>query len=205
MLCGEHHGIDALGAPIFVPQGDLRLGVGTQPRHASITAQKRLPLYQAMRKINRRGHQYRRLIAGIAKHQPLVARPLIEVVILGGVHPLGDIRALLVIGHEHGTALVINAVIGVVVPNVLNRLAGDLNVINVGLGRDLASEHHQTRVTQSLCRDAGPRVLGQDSIEHSIGDLVRDLVRVAFGDRLRGKEIVLRHSTLHRKDRLRSL
>jgi hypothetical protein len=43
---------------------------------------------------------------------------------------------------------------------------------------------------QGLAGDAGARVLREDGVEHGVGDLVGDLVRVAFGDGLGGEQLL---------------
>ena len=60
--------------------------------------------------------------------------------------------------------------------------------IDHGLGGDLAGEHDQAGVAQRLGGDARGLVLRQQRIEHRVGDLVRDFVRVAFGNRLRREQ-----------------
>jgi flagellar motor component MotA len=107
---------------VHIADGDLRLGVGAQPGQAAVAAQHRLALDQAVRQVDRQRHQHRRLVAGVAEHQALVAGALVEVVVVGLVHALGDVRALLVVGHQHGAALVVDAVLGVVVADALQHL-----------------------------------------------------------------------------------
>jgi len=130
-----------------------------------------------MRVVDRRRHQVGRLVAGIAEHQALVAGAGVEVVVAGVVHALGDVVALLVVADHDGAALVVDAVLGVVVADALDRVARDLDVVDVGVGRDLAGEHHQAGVAQSLGGDARARVLGEDRVEDRVGDLVRDPCR----------------------------
>jgi hypothetical protein len=78
--------------------------------------------------VNGRGHQLGGFVAGIAKHQALVTGTGIEVVVTGAVNALGDVVALLVIGHQHRAAFVVNAVVGVVVANAFEGVACDLDV-----------------------------------------------------------------------------
>jgi len=145
--------------------------------------------------VDRRGHQLGRLVAGVAEHQALVAGADVQVVVAGAVHALGDVGTLLVVGHQHRAALVVDAVLGVVVADALDGVARDLDVVDVGafLGGDLAGQHHQARVGQRLGRDTGIGVLRQQGVQDGIGDLVGDLVGVAFRDRLGGEEIIVRH------------
>ncbi|TXT30757.1 MAG: hypothetical protein FD131_1443 [Rhodocyclaceae bacterium] len=108
---------------------------------------------------------------------------------------MGDVRALLVVGDEHGTTLVVDAVFGVVIADALDRLAGDLNVIDVGVGGDFTSQDDQAGVAQGFGGNAGMLVLSQDGVEDGVGNLVGNLVRVAFADGF-GSEEIFAHEML---------
>ena len=59
--------------------------------------------------------------------------------------------------------------------------------------RELAGHDRHAGLDQRLDGDAGALVLGEDRVDHGIGDGIRHLVRMAFGDRLGGEEVVVRH------------
>ena len=77
----------AVGLAVDVADRDLRLRVGAQPRQAPVARSSRLALDQAMRQVDRQRHELRRLVAGVAEHQALVARALLEVEALALVTP----------------------------------------------------------------------------------------------------------------------
>ena len=106
MLGGDHHGVDVVRLAVDVAHGDLRLGVGPQPRQPPVAAQLRLALHQAVRVVDRHRHQLRRLVAGEAEHQALVARALLEIEPLAFVHALRDVRRLLVVRQSARAQLV---------------------------------------------------------------------------------------------------
>ena len=54
-------------------------------------------------------------------------------------------------------------------------------------------DDHDAGLDQGFAGDAPARVGRQDRIEHRIGDLVGDLVRMAFGNRFGGKRETLAH------------
>ena len=64
-------------------------------------------------------------------------------------------------GDQHRAALVVDAELGVVVADALDRLARDLDVVDVGVGRDLAGQYHEAGVDQGLGSDARAQVLRQ--------------------------------------------
>src|SRR5574343_330026 len=195
MLGGQHDGVDAVGLAVDVLDGDLRLGVGAGPGQAAVLAQHGLAFDQAVRQVDRQRHQRRGFVAGVAEHQALVAGALAEIVVVGLVDALGDVRALLVVGDQHGAALVVDAVVGVVVANALDRVAGDLDVIDVGVGGDFTGQHDQAGVAQGFGGNARMLVLGQDGVEDGVGNLVGDLVRMAFANGF-GSEEVFAHGML---------
>src|SRR5690606_18944676 len=99
----------------------------------------------------------------------------------GAINALCDIGRLFVVGHQHGAAFVVNAIVGVIVANSLDGVARDLNVIHVGGGGDFTRQHEQPGVAQRFGRHAGIWVLSEDGVENGVGNLVSDLVGMTFG------------------------
>ena len=162
MLRRDDDSVDAdrTSALAVVADGELRLRIRAQPRQAAILADFRLSLHQPMRVIDGERHQLRRFVAGIAEHQALVAGALLEVEALAFVDALSDVGRLLVISDQNAAATIIDAVIGVVVADPLDRVARRLLVVDVLRGRrDLAGEDDQSGVDQRLGRDASRFVL----------------------------------------------
>ncbi len=162
----------------------------------------------------RHGHERGRLVGRVAEHHALVARAD-EVERVGGaarlgveglVHALRDVGALLVDKVEHAAGVAVEAELGAIVPDAAHDLARDVLNVDVGLGADLAGDDDGAGGDEGLAcaadvlelgRLAAGRdialglklgLLGQDGVEHGVGDLVRDLVGMALGDRLRGKD-----------------
>ena len=86
--------VDADRLAVVVADGDLALGVraelaGARRRLARASASS---LEDLVGVVDRRRHQFRRLAAGIAEHDALVARAL--VLVAGGVDALGDVGRL---------------------------------------------------------------------------------------------------------------
>ncbi len=193
------HDLDRLA--VLVTHGDLRLAVGAQVRNHAALAHLRQPPRERVRDLDRHRHQLFRLTRGVAEHHSLVARTdLVERVVVagnvprlvGGVHALRDVGRLLVDRRQDRAGLRVEPELRAGVSDVGHRLAGDLRDVDVGLGRDLAAHHDHARGHERLARDAPVRVVLEDRVQHRIGDLVRDLVRVALGDRLgREQELVV--------------
>ena len=96
------------------------------------------------------------------------------------VHALGDVVRLLVIANHDRTTFVVDTVIGVVVANTLDRVACDLDVVDMCIRGDLACKHYQASVGQCFSGNAAAWVLREDRVQNRIGNLIRYFVGVAF-------------------------
>ena len=180
MLGRHHHGMDGVRTPVDVANGDLTLGVGAQPSQLAVVTKTRLTFYETMGEINRHRHQGRRFIAGITEHQALITSSLAKIIVKGLVDALGNIRRLLVVGHQNGAALVVDAVFGVGIADLLQYISRHLDVINACVGGDLPSQHDETGITEGLSRDSGVLILSEEGIQNGIGDLIGNLIGMAF-------------------------
>ena len=167
-----------------------------------------------MREINRRRHERVLLVdfalgAGEAEHHALVAGAfLLAVFLLLSVHAHRDVGRLAVQQNLDVCAVVGEAVL--VVADVLDHAARDLRdqftvhhrlvavLVEVGRlaaaltgdddlvggGERLAAE---PRIHLAVVGDAELDVVFQKRVEHRVGNLVADLVRMTFGNRLAGE------------------
>ena len=62
-------------------------------------------------------------------------------------------------------------------------------------GGDFAGDDRHAGLDHRFAGHARALVLREDRVEHGIGNLVGDLVRMAFGNGFGGEEIVVRHVT----------
>src|ERR1019366_10665150 len=160
------------------------------------------PHAEPVRQPDREGQEIVGLVAGEAEHHSLVARALgVAQVLAPGARPLlersvharGDLRALAVECHHDRARVAVEPGRVVVVADVDDRPARELGDVDARGGRDLASDDAQARGEQRLTGHAALRVLGQDRVEHRVGDLVGDLVGIALGDRLGGEHGSVAH------------
>ena len=145
-----------------------------------------------MGQIDGQRHERGRFVARVAEHHSLVARSLEVEVVAAGARPdllaaidtLGDVGTLRIESDEHTARLAVEAVLGVVVADALDDLArnfGNLDVLRRG---DLTRHQAQSGGHQRFAGDTSVRVLGEDRIEHRIGNLIGHLVGVTFGHAL---------------------
>ena len=182
MLRGDDDGVDADRTAVVVFDRDLRLAVGPQVVHHAVAPGAGKPLHELVREHDRHRHQLVGFVAGVAEHQALVAGA-------AGVDAHRDVGRLPVNRRQHRAGLGVEPERRVRVADFLDRLADDLLEIDVAAGRDLAGDHRQAGRDERLAGDAGHGVLREDGVENRIGDLVGDLVGMAFGDGLRREQI----------------
>ena len=116
--------------------------------------------------------------------------------VVGLVHALGDVGGLLVEGHQHRTAVGIEATgPGAAVTDLLDHVAHQVDEIHLRLGGHLTGDHAEAGVHNGLAGHTAGGILGQQSIENGVAHLVADLVGMPFGDGLRRKDVTA-HSAL---------
>ena len=193
MLRADDDRVAADGLAVAVAHRHLALGVGTKERARAVAAHDALLLHEAVRVVDRRGHERFRLVAREAEHQALVAGAQIELVVHRLVDALLDVLRLLVVAHENRAALVVDAVFGVVVADALQHVAGEVDVVDVGGRGDFAGHDDEARRTEGFGGNAGEGILLKAGVENGVGDLVRDLVGMTFADGFGSEKIFAGH------------
>lgn len=143
---------------VGVFDSDLSLGVGPQPRKRAILAGRRHGMIQLVSELDREGQKLGSLVAGITEHNTLVTgAELLQSLVV--VKTLCDIGRLLLNGDQDVTSLIVEALGRIIVSNVLNRVANDFLVVEMGLGSNLAEDHNHTGLSSRLASDLGERIL----------------------------------------------
>ena len=106
---------------------------------------------------------------------------------------MGNVVRLFIVSHQHRAAFVVDAVFGVVVADALDGIAGDLDVIDVGIGGNFTRQNDQTGIGQRFGGDAGFGVLLENCIQNRVRNLVGNFVGVAFGNGFGGEKKIVRH------------
>jgi hypothetical protein len=150
-----------------------------------------------VRVIDRRGHQFRRFVAGIPKHDALIASTFFLVGRLLGIHTLRNIRGLLMQQHINIGVGPVEAIL--LIANVFDGVAGDSLDHLDGNGvraAEFACHNHTICRRHGLARRAqDPRIklrskaLAIEQIDDFVGDAVADFVGVAFGNTFTSEKI----------------
>ena len=189
MLGREHQARHLDRLAVGIAQRQLRLGVRPEPRLGAALAHLGQAAQDGVGVVDRRGHQLRRLVDGVAEHDALVARALFLAV--AGVDALGDVRGLAVDVVVDLQGLPVEALL--LVADVAHALAHD--VLDAGRARRSGPRTSPPTTTRSVVAKVSQATrasgsLGQEGVEHGVGDPVADLVGMPFGHRLGGEDIV---------------
>ena len=156
---------------VLVLNGDLGLGVRAQPGQGAVVAGILHGLVELVREQQGQGEQLGGLVGGVSEHDTLVTgTELLESLVV--VKTLSDIGRLLLNGNENVAGLVVEALLGVIVANVLDGITDDLLVVETSLCGNLTKDHDHTSLGGRLASDLGEGVLAEAGIENGIGDLV---------------------------------
>ena len=199
VLSGNHHGVDLLwlnGAirVLQVLNGHLGLAIWAQPPALTALANISQGLAQTRGHGVGQRHAVRCLIAGISKHDALVTGTHVQVLLVH-MDAAGNVRALLVDAHQHFAALVAQS-LAVHAGQVIHKAvktdlchdsSHNLVIVQLGLSGDLTCHHDHVVLGCSLASHLALGVHLEACIQHCIGHLVADLVRMALVDRL-GRE-----------------
>ena len=174
---------------ILIAQRELRLGVRAQGRflagfpHLGQTAQDGVGI------LDRRGHQFWRLAAGIAEHDALIAGTIT-------VDALGDMGRLAVQVILHFQRVPVKFIL--LIADVLD--AGADDVLHPVLHRlqrlfvrqpNLAADHNAAGGGKGFAGDAGMGFFGQEGIKNRVRHPVAKLIWMALGHRFRGEDVIL--------------
>jgi len=194
VLGGQHNRVNGqrlVGGGVI---GDCHLGfgVGAQPQIAGFT-DLRIAGHQRVSDSDGQRHQLRGFIDGEPEHHALIARALGLVAFRARVHADGNIGGLLLERDQNAGGVAVKAVIGFGVADFVDGFADHIGDFDIPLRRDFAGDHGKAACQQGFDRDPAFDILAQQLIENSVADLVGQLVRVAFGDRLGRKQFNFGH------------
>ena len=187
---------------VFILHGDLALGVRTQHLLLAGVTRFRDQPQDLVGIEDRRRHQVRRFVGGVAEHDALVARALFLVgARLQRIDALRDIGGLRMQQDFDVGLLPVKAFL--LVADVLDRGANDAFDLVVGdrfRTAGFAGDHHLVGGGERFAGradrpgvDAGLGAFAEKQIDDLVGNPVADLVRMTLGNRLAGEQIGRAH------------
>ena len=203
VLGGDDHRSAGHRRAVFIAQRDLALGVGFKERRRTALAIRRQPFENLVAVVDRRRHEIGGLVAGKTEHDALVARAFVLIAI--GIDALRDFGGLAMQMVLEGQRLPVEAVL--FIADFAHRTAhglfdfflcarrpagvfGPVEVLRIIHRRaaNLAREDDALRRGHGFAGNPRLGILGQHQIDDGIGDLVGNLVRMAFRNALGSKE-----------------
>ena len=183
VLAGNDHGVHTHGLVVFIVlHGDLALAVRTQIIHLAVLAHFGQALGQLVSQADGHGHQLGGLIAGIAEHHALVA--CTGNIIVGAQ---GDVGTLAIDVGDDAAGVAVEAVLGAVIADGTDDVAGHTGDVDIAIGGDLAHDVDKAGGASGLTGYAGTGVFLENGVQDGIRDLIADLVGMPLGYRL-GRE-----------------
>ena len=138
-----------------------------------------------MRQDQRRGHHLAGLVAGVAEHDALVAGTLL---LLGlADDALVDVRRLFVDGRQDAARVAVELVLALGVADAPDHAARHALHVDIGVRAHFAGHDHESRGAERFAGDLRVGVAAQEFVEDCVGNLIRNLIGVPFGHRLRCK------------------
>ena len=173
---------------VIIFNGNLSFAVRTQVRqHAFLTNLGQLQS-QLVSQICRHRHVAFGFVGCITEHHTLVAGTgffLSSLAFLSFqrfVNAHSDIRGLLVYGNQHTAGVAVKTEFCTVVADIVDGFAGNVCDINIALGRNFTENVNLTGSNDSFASNTAFRILSQDGIKHSIGNLVCYFIGMTFGN-----------------------
>lgn len=153
MLSADNNGVDSewhnSTVIVLVLNGDLGLGIRSEPWQASVTSGGGHGSVQLVGQLESEGEEFWGLIGGIAKHDTLItSSQLLESSFV--VKTLCDIWGLLLNGDKDIAGLVVETLCRIIISNVLNGSSDHLLVVKLGLGGNLSEDHYHTSLGGGL-------------------------------------------------------
>src|SRR5262249_9256078 len=180
-------GVDPNRLVVAILHCHLTLSVGTQPG-VLLPPNLRQTTGKQVGVGDWRRHQLGRLVAGKPEHHSLIARALLFL-----LHPAGDVLRLTLDGDHHAAGVAVESHCAVGVADPADGASNDLRNLGIAGRGDFAGDDCKPSLDQRL--DCNPRVhiLRDEGIQHSVADLVSNLVGVAFGDGLGSEKKIFGH------------
>ena len=191
MLGGDHDGVGAHRLAVLVSKRHLALGVRPELGHPPGVPRLGHLMQDTVGVEDRRRHQRLGLAAGIAEHNPLIARALVLVGVGIGIDAAGDVGRLFVHIILELAALPVEALLLVadLAHGAARCLFDDLR--RHALGPTHLSRHDDAvGGDEGLDGDARMWVGGKVKIDHCVGYAVANFVGMTLRHGLTGKDVI---------------
>ena len=195
MLSRDNNSINSYRLAILIGNSNLSLAIWAEIWQCAILAHLSQTTSQTMCQSNWNRQILRSFVGSITKHHTLVTSTssffLIQIALASFqslVNTLSNIWGLLVKGNKNTASICIKTELCSGITNLTNCISYDFSNIHIALGGYLASNMSLTSGNHSLTSYTTIWILGQNSIQNAIRNLICYFVRMSLSNRLRGKK-----------------
>jgi hypothetical protein len=162
VLSGDQDGVNSNGddalAFSLVFNGDLGLGIGSQPLQSAVNSQVVESLADVEGQLVRKRHKFGGFVTSITNHEALITSTNVFFLLVN-VDGVGDFRGLLFDGNKDSAVLVVSTLFNVVITSVLDGFSNNLFVAEFSVGGDFTEDHNNVGLDGSFTSNLGVRVL----------------------------------------------
>lgn len=162
VLGGDKDGVNSDGSDSLafdlVFDGDLTLGIGSQPGQSAINSQVVKSLADVEGQLVGERHQFGGFITSITNHEALITSSDIFVLLVD-VDGISDFGGLLFDGNKNGAVLVISTLVDMIITDVLDGFSDNLFVAEVSLGGDFTEDHNDVGLDGRFTSNLGIGIL----------------------------------------------
>ena len=193
MLRGNNNRINAYGFAIVIFNGYLGFSVRAQVRQNAGFAHFCKAAGKFMCQRNRQRHIFRCFVSGITEHHALVTGAYFVFIGLAFfcfqrfINAKRNIRRLFVNGNQNAAGIAVKAIFSAVITDIDNGFARDFRNINIAARRNFADNMNLPGCNYGFAGNTAMRVLCQNSIKHSIRNLIGNFIRMPFRNRFGSK------------------
>lgn len=183
---------------VFVLDGDLRLGVRSEPVYLVGLAHARELLQDLVGQREGQGEQLGCLVGGLAEHDALVTgsqvvEVLLDLLFLGHLalavrHRLVDLSGLLLDLDHDLHAFLVESFLFVILTDLLADIAHNLFLVHLCVRGDLSKHHGHSRLGAALARYVRQGVLSKAGVQHCVRQLVAHFVWMSLAYTLRSEQ-----------------
>ncbi|OQB88446.1 MAG: hypothetical protein BWX83_01330 [Candidatus Cloacimonetes bacterium ADurb.Bin117] len=179
---GNHHRFQRHGPASTIAHANLGFGIWKDTRDQALFACLGQVFHQQVGHCDRHRHKLFGLVAGIAEHQTLVARPFVGFQLCGlGMQIVLDLTVM------------VKTQVGIGIADITDDPADDgfhLHIHTGGRG-NFTGNDYPVFSGQCFAGYPGMGVPAQPGVQNGVRDLVANLVRMSFRDRFRGENILV--------------
>ncbi len=170
VLRSHNNGVHPFRLVVFILDSDLRFAVRPQIFQNIFLSNLRQPSRKPVRKQNGQGHQLRSFIRSVTDHHSLVSCS--DIFFRRLVHTPSYVRALFVYRCQNTDRLVIEAVFGLRIADILQNVPCNFLHVDIRFCGYLSGNEYEAHAGHGFARDPRRRIALKNLVQNRIGNLI---------------------------------